>query len=108
MDFTAYCVGLILFYNPTATYIADRLLWDSHDALIRLLPMVSINNNNITILFIQGIQSYITKLGYLIIDAVIIRKPFGKTITPTSYVYDHINHNFIQAIRIVVLIWSNG
>lgn len=104
----AYCIGLIVFHNPTATYIADRLLWVSHDALTRLLPMISTNNNNIVILFIQGIQSYTAKLGYLIIDDVIIRKPFGKTIAPTSYVYDHTNHTFVWGMHIVVLLWSNG
>jgi hypothetical protein len=78
ISLAAYCVGLILFHNPTATYIADRLLWVSHDALTRLLPVVSINNNNIIILFIQGIQSYTAKLGYLIIDDVIqIKNLFG-------------------------------
>jgi len=104
----AYCIGIILFNNPTATYIADKLLWVSHDALIRILPIITINNNNILILFIQGIQSYTANLGYLIIDDVIIRKPYGKSIDPTSYVYDHTNHRFVWGIHIVVLLWSNG
>lgn len=104
----AFCIGIILFNNATSTYIADKLLWVSHDALTRLLPVISINNNNIIILFIQGIQSYTANLGYLIIDDVIIRKPYGKSIFPTSYVYDHTNHRYEWGMHIVVLLWSNG
>jgi hypothetical protein len=44
----------------------------------------------------------------LIIDDVIIRKPFGKSIFPTSYVYDHTNRKFTWGMHIAVLLWSNG
>jgi hypothetical protein len=80
--FLSFCMGIILFNNPTTTHIAEKLLWVSHDSLTRLLPMVSINNNNVIILFIQCIQSQTADLGCLIIDDVIIRKPFGKNIFP--------------------------
>lgn len=106
--FITFCIGIILFNNPTATYIAQKLFWVSHDALTRLLPLVSINNSNIIILFIQSIQSQTADLGYLIIDDVIIRKPFGKSIFPTSYVYDHTNSKYAWGMHIVVLLWSNG
>jgi hypothetical protein len=106
--FVTFCVGIILFDNPTATFIAQKLCWVSHDAITRLLPLVSINNNNIIILFIQFIQSQTACLGYLIIDDVIIRKPFGKSIFPTSYVYDHTNRKYTWGMHIVVLLWSNG
>ena len=106
--FVALCVGLILFNNPTATFIAEKLNWVSHDAITRLLPLISINNNNIIILFIQMLQSQTACLGYLIIDDVIIRKPFGKSIFPTSYVYDHTNKKYTWGMHIVVLLWSNG
>lgn len=49
------CIGLIVFNNPTATYMAQKLTWLSHDALTRLLPMISINNTNIMIILIQEI-----------------------------------------------------
>lgn len=106
--FIALCLGLILFDNPTATHIAQKLAWVSHDAITRLLPLISVNNDNIIITFIQGIQSQTASLGYLIIDDVIIRKPFGKSIFPTSYVYDHTNRKFTWGMHIVVLLWSNG
>ena len=106
--FIALCIGIILFNNPTATYIAEKLSWVSHDAITRLMPMVSINSTNILILFIQAIQSKTAVLGYLIIDDVIIRKPYGKSIAPTSYVYDHTNKRFVWGMHIVVLLWSNG
>jgi hypothetical protein len=106
--FIALCMGIILFNNPTATYIAEKLSWVSHDAITRLLPMISINSTNIFILFIQAIQSKTATLGYLIIDDVIIRKPYGKSISPTSYVYDHTNNRFVWGMHIVVLLWSNG
>jgi hypothetical protein len=106
--FITFCIGIILFNNPTATFIAQKLFWVSHDALTRLLPLVSINNCNIIILFIQGIQSQTAELGYLIIDDVIIRKPFGKSIAPTTYVYDHTNNKYVWGMHIVVLLWSNG
>ena len=97
MVFVALCIGLILFNNPTATHIAQKLGWVSHDAITRPLPLISVNNNNIIILFIQAIQSQTACLGYLIIDDVIIRKPYGKSIFPTSYVYDHTNMiNFVH------------
>lgn len=106
--FVAACMGIILFNNPTATYIAQKLCWVSHDAITRLLPLLSINNTNIMILFFQAIQSQTAGLGYLIIDDVIIRKPFGKSIFPTSYVYDHTNNRYVWGMHIVVLLWSNG
>lgn len=40
------------------------------------------------ILFIQAIQSQTAESGYLIIDDVIIRKPYGKSIFHTSHVYN--------------------
>jgi hypothetical protein len=106
--FIALCLGLILFDNPTATHITQKLAWVSHDAITRLLPLISVNSNNIIITFIQGILSQTASLGYLIIDDVIIRKPFGKSIFPTSYVYDHTNRKFAWGMHIVVLLWSNG
>lgn len=106
--FVAACMGIILFNNPSATYIAGKLMWVSHDAITRLLPTISINNTNIMILFIQAIQSQTAGLGHLIIDDVIIRKPYGKSIFPTSYVYDHTNNRYIWGMHIVVLLWSNG
>jgi len=48
--FITFCMGIILFNNPAATHIAQKLVWVSHDSLTRLLPLVSINNNNIIIL----------------------------------------------------------
>lgn len=47
-------------------------------------------------------------LGYLIIDDVIIRKPYSKSISSTSYVYDHTNNRYVWGMHIVVLLWSNG
>lgn len=108
LAFIAMCVGLIVFNNPTATFIAQKLAWVSHDALTRLLPMFSINNTNIMIVLIQAIQSQTAGLGYLIIDEVIVRKPYGKSISPTSYVYDHTNNKYVWGMHIVVLLWSNG
>ena len=78
--FVALCAGLILFNNPTATYIADKLKWVSHDAITRFLTLISINNNNIIILFIQTLQSQTAYLGYLIIGDFIFRKPYEKSI----------------------------
>jgi len=106
--FVALCAGLILFNNPTATYISEKLTWVSHDVITRFLPLISINNNNIIILFIQTLQSQTAFLGYLIIDDVIIRKPYGKSIFPTGYVYDHTNNKYTWGMHIVVLLWSNG
>lgn len=108
MIFIALCMGIILFNNPTATYVAQNLCWVSHDAITRLLPMISINNTNVMIVLIQALQSQTAGLGYLIIDDVIIRKPFGKSIFPTSYVYDHTNNRYVWGMHIVVLLWSNG
>jgi hypothetical protein len=106
--FITFCIRIILFDNPTATYVAQKLFWVSHDSITRLLPVISISANNVIILFIQAIQSQTAKLGYLIIDDVIIRKPFGKSIFPTSYVYDHTNNKYVWDMHIVVLLWSNG
>ena len=66
------------------------------------------NNNNVIILFIQCIQSQTAKLGYLIIDNVIIRKPFGKNIFSTNSIYDHTNKRYVWVMYIVILLWSNG
>lgn len=104
--FVTFCMGIILFNNPTATFIAEKMFWVSHDSLTRLLPLISINNNNSIILFIQAYQSKTAKLGRLIIDDVIIRKPFGKSIFPTTYVYDHTNNRYEWGMHIVVLLWS--
>lgn len=108
MVFIAACMGIILFNNPTAAFIAQKLCRVSHDAITRLLPLISINNTNIMILFIQAMQSQTAGLGYLTIDDVIIRKPYGKSIAPTSYVYDHTNNRYVWGMHIVVLLWSNG
>lgn len=39
--FITFCIGIILFNNSKAIYIAQKLFWVSHDALLtRLLPKV--------------------------------------------------------------------
>ena len=97
--FVAVCTGLILFNKPTATYISEKRNWVSHDAVTRFLRLISINNNNIIILFIQTLQSQTDYPGYLIIDDVIIRKPYGKSIFPISYVYDHTKKVYVEYVH---------
>ena len=72
------------------------------------LSMISVNNSNIMILFIQAIQSQTAHLRYLIVDDVLIRKPYGRSISPTSYVYDHANNRYVSGMQIVVLLWPNS
>jgi hypothetical protein len=44
-------------------------------------------------------KTILIDVGYLIIDDVIVRKPFGKSIFPTSYVYDHTNNCYIFLMK---------
>ena len=62
----------------------------------------------------EELEKYITKLnidsskGWLMIDYTIIVKPFSKTNECVYWQYSSKNADFITAISLTVLLWSDG
>lgn len=57
---------------------------------------------------IQHVKPQMAISGCLIIDDVIIRKPYGRKLPYISKIYDHTEGTYVKGYQVVVLLWSNG
>lgn len=102
-----YVAGLILL-GPAATTcaIASALPLLSHDALTRMLV-----ERWWTRRALQRVGVSIANRlggGWLILDDVLIPKPYAKAISWCVWDYDHASRRNAFGIRLVVLVWCNG
>ena len=89
MAIIAYCIGLIAVEIPTALSVADKIGIVSHDAINRALSAIDDDLGQIIMFIIQLLKPQTAISGCLIIDDVIIRKPYGPKLPYTSKIYDH-------------------
>lgn len=112
LSFIVMVAGLcVLSKKPTARAIATTLGVVSHDALTRLLTHACWNAT----LLIEALltQAMVAATGttlpsFLILDDVVIPKPFARWIAAAYWDWDHAAGRTVFCHRIVVVVWSNG
>lgn len=103
-----YLSGLtVLDKRPTQANIANTIGKVSHDALNRIAKPIAINATLIanTIIYLT---TGIPQLGYLILDDVVLPKPFSRYIAGAYMDYDPSQKRHIKCQRMVLLLWTNG
>ena len=102
-----YIAGLtVLEKKPTQSKIARTLGNVSHDALNRLAKSVNELYQQIVVGIILLIEA-VSGEGYLILDDVILPKPFCRYVAGAYMDYDSAQRRHIKCQRLVVLLWSN-
>jgi len=108
MSVAVYVSGLsVLDKRQTQSNIAKTLKLVTHDALNRLVKEISEVCQQMAIEIILVITS-ISEPGFIILDDVIIPKPFSKWVAGVYMDYDYTQKRHITCQRIVVVIWTNG
>ncbi len=102
-----YLTGLtVLDQKQTQSRIARLIGHVSHDALNRLAEQLTSHYDQVIIGLLLLLES-ITP-GYLILDDVLIPKPFARYVAGAYPAYDHAQKRHVVGQRLVVLIWTNG
>ncbi len=115
-SFVVMLAGLCsLAKKQTAHSIANGLGIVSHDALTRFLKHQSWDASTLitTLLNLAISMATVPTIGliptsYLILDDVIIPKPFARLIGAAYYDWDYVNRRKVFCQRLVVLVWTNG
>lgn len=102
-----YITGLIRQQNITATAIAEEIGQASYDEISLMLKKIKIGIGRAAIIGVKLIE-LIGGEGYLIIDDVLIPKPFAKAIAYCVWDWDHSSRRNVFGQRLVFLVWSNG
>jgi hypothetical protein len=107
LSIAVYLTGLTnLETKQTQSRIARLIGHVSHDALNRLADQLTPLYEQ----FSTGILLILESLspGYLILDDVLIPKPFARYVCGAYPSYDHAPKRHVVGQRLVVLIWTNG
>jgi hypothetical protein len=107
LSIAVYLTGLTnLETKQTQSRIARLIGHVSHDALNRLADQLEPLSDHL----ISGILLVLESLtpGYLILDDVLIPKPFARYVCGAYPSYDHAQKRHVVGQRLVVLIWTNG
>jgi hypothetical protein len=103
-----YVTGLIVLdKRQTSNRIASWLPARSHDALNRLLRTISISTRVLMSQLICWAKRLNLK-GYLVIDDVVVEKPFSKEIPWVGWTYSTTHKGKVLGFHIVVLLWCFG
>lgn len=103
-----YITGLILLdKRQNATRITRFLPGRCHDALNRLLRVMSISTRVVMGLLIALAQSY-GRPGYLCLDDVVVAKRFSTKCPWTGWTWSNSEKRKVYGLHIVVLLWCLG
>lgn len=101
----------VLAKKPTAKAVADCLGVVSHDALSRMLTHSCWTASLLMNALVN--QALLSQTGsllpsILILDDVLVPKPFARWIAGAYWDWDHAQHRRTVGHRIVVVVWTNG
>ena len=102
-----YITGLLLLdRRQNGTRIADWLPARAHDAVNRLLRVHALSTRAL----MGAIIEWAKRLGegYLIVDDVVVSKPFSKLSQWIGWTYSTSEKRFVRGFHIVVLLWCIG
>jgi hypothetical protein len=103
----AYLTGLITGSEVSATAISQALGGVSHDALTRLLSSGWWTARQLLLATVR-VVSEIGDEGWLIVDDVLIPKPYARLIAFCGWDFDHAVRRNIFGLRLVFVGWGNG
>jgi hypothetical protein len=106
-----YVTGLLLLdARPTQPRIAERLPARRHDALNRLLRTMPWSTRALLralIVVAQTLSGRLGLLGYLVVDDVVIEKPFAKRLPWAAWTYSFAQKRKVYGCHVVLLSWSS-
>jgi hypothetical protein len=102
-----YLTGLVTQDNVTATGIATQVGVVSHDELTRMLRTLGVGLSLGACLAVRLVQALGVD-GWLIIDDVLIPKPFARAIAFCAWDHDHSQHRHVFGMRLVFVVWCCG
>jgi hypothetical protein len=102
-----YLTGLITGTEISATAISQLLCHVSHDAMTRMLSISwwtarQFTGNVVRLLSLLGGE------GWLILDDVLVPKPYARLIAFCSWDFDHALRHHVFGLRLVFVVWCNG
>lgn len=108
MSVSVYTAGLMaLEKKQTQSNIAKTLGLVTHDAINRLAEEINGICQQIAIDIIHTIIPILGD-GFIILDDVIIPKPFSTWVAGAYDDYDHTQKRHIKCQRIILVMWTNG
>jgi hypothetical protein len=106
-----YVTGLVLLdARPTQIRISERLPARSHDALNRLLRVMPLSTRALLggLLRLAGrLSRRLGTPGYLVVDDVVIEKPFAKRLPWAAWTYSFAKKRKVYGCHVVLLSWTS-
>jgi hypothetical protein len=106
-----YVTGLVLLdARPSQTRISRVLPAREHDALNRLLRTVPLSTRALlagTLALVTGLSRALGTPGYLVVDDVVIEKPFAKRLPWAAWTYSFAQKRKVYGCHIVLLSWTS-
>jgi hypothetical protein len=106
-----YVTGLVLLdARPTQVRISERLPARSHDALNRLLRVMPLSTRALLggLLGLAGrLSRRLGTPGYLVVDDVVIEKPFAKRLPWAAWTYSFAKKRKVYGCHVVLLSWTS-
>jgi hypothetical protein len=106
-----YVTGrLLLDARPSQTRISQVLPAREHDALNRLLRTVPLSTRALlagTLVVVAGLSRALGTPGYLVVDDVVIEKPFAKRLPWAAWTYSLAKKRTVYGCHIVLRSWTS-
>jgi hypothetical protein len=106
-----YVTGLLLLdARPSQTRISQALPAREHDALNRLLRTLPLSTRALlagALLLAAGLSRALGTLGYLVVDDVVIEKPFAKRLPWAAWTYSFAKKRKVYGCHIVLVSWTS-
>ena len=102
-----YLTGLITGTEVSATAISQALGGVSHDAVTRFLGGGWWTARQLLLAAVR-VVSWLGDGGWLIVDDVLIPKPYARLIAFCGWDFDHALRRNVFGLRLVFVVWCNG
>ena len=106
-----YVTGLVLLdARPSQTRISQALPAREHDALNRLLRTVPLSTRALLarmVVLVAGLSRTLGTPGYLVVDDVVIEKPFAQRLPWPAWTYSFALKRTVYGCHIVLLSWTS-
>jgi Transposase DDE domain/DDE superfamily endonuclease len=102
-----YLTGLITGSEVSATAISQALGEVSHDTLTRFLHGSWWTGRQLLVAAVR-VVSWLGGEGWLIVDDVLIPKPYARVIAFCGWDFDHALRRNVCGLRLVFVVWCNG
>src|SRR5581483_2097483 len=106
-----YVTGLVLLdARPSQTRISQVLPAREHDALNRLLRTLPLSTRALLrglLVLVRGLSQALGPPGYLVVDDVVLEKPFAKRLPWAAWTYSFAKKRKVYGCHIVLLSWTS-